>query len=224
MADNGTKEKLIGSDGKLVTVEFGDALSGTDDTIGEDGWYIIDSIGDPSDLPSGANEGELVYLEDGDSLADGDEVRPLNETEQADVTEFNIEIERAEVDVTTLSDDVRRYRAGKVDMNGSLEGITTLGETDREGWIMNNFIKTVDQEGTSVTSTDVADDPIYMKGYIQKDDRSGQKEAFVWARVNLLSTSLGASGEDAQSFSSSFRIAPGDPDPTLYIRTVQESS
>ena len=217
------KERLIGSDGKLVTVQFGDVLSGVED-ITDDGWYLVESVADTSDLPSGVSAGELVYLEEGDTLADGDSVKPLNETEQADVTQFNIEIDRAEVDVTTLSDAVRRYRVGKVDMNGSMEGITTIGETDSEGWVLNNFIKVVRQANDTVTVNEIDDSPVYMKGYIQKDDRPGQKEAFVWARINLQSTSLGAQGEDAQSFSSNFRIAPGDPDPTLYIREIPEAN
>lgn len=218
------KEKLIGSDGKLVTVTFGTPIEGPE-TITDAGWYRVEALAVASDLPAGLSPDELVYLEIGDTLAADDEVSPLVEKEQADVTAFNLEISKAEIDVTTLSDGVRRYRTGKVDMNGSLEGITTLGETDSEGWVLNNFIKIVQQatDGT-VQVFDVDDSPIFLKGYIQKDDAPGEKEAFVWAQVVLLGSSLGASGEDAQSFSSNFRIAPGDPDPTLYIREVADET
>ena len=213
-------ERLIGSDGKLVTITFGTQLEGIGDAIPSDGWYRVDEIGGTTDLPTGAAVGKLVYLEEDDTLASGDKVTPLVENEQADITAFNLEISRAEIDVTTLSDSVRRYRAGKVDMNGSFEGITTLGETESEGWVLNNFIDVVKQNATGVTITDVDEQPIYMKGYIQKDETFGANEAFVWARIIMLSTSLGASGEDAQNFTSNFRIAAGDPDPTLYIREL----
>ena len=219
------KERLIGSDGKLVTVTFGTVLDSTDSPIDTDGWYQVEDIGVASDLPAGLSVGELVYLVDGDTLAAGDEVAPLVEREQADVTSFNLEISKAEIDVTTLADGVRRYRTGKVDMNGSLEGITTLGETDAEGWVLNNFIKIVQQTATGTVSVfEVDDSPIYLKGYIQKDDSPGEKESFVWARVVLLGSSLGASGEDAQNFSSNFRIAPGEPEPTLYVREVADET
>lgn len=214
------KQRLVGSDGKLVTVTFGSSYVGDGDSIPADGWYRVDELGESSDLPDGLSVGELVYLKDGDDLADGDKVTKLEESEQADVTSFNLEISKAEIDVTTLSDNVRRYRTGKTDMNGSMEGITTLGQTDADGWILNNFIKVIEQNGSSVSVKDIDDSPIYLKGHIAKDEGSAQKEAFVWARVNLLGASLGASGDDAQSFSSNFRIAPGDPDPTLYIREL----
>lgn len=212
----GKTERLIGSDGKLVTVLFGTEMSG--EQITESGWYKVKDKDENTGLPTDVPVGELVFLDDTTTLEAGDVVEKLEETEQGDITSFSLEIDRAEVDVTTLSDNVRRYRAGKVDMNGSLEGITTLGETDREGWVLNNFIRVVKQDGSNVDVSEVNDQPIYMKGYINKSVNGNTREAFVWARINLLSTSLGASGEDSQSFSSNFRVAPGDPDPTLYIR------
>lgn len=216
------KERLIGSDGKLVTVTFGAELSGPSDTIEDTGWHqITGKASSSSDLPAGSLVGDLVWLEEDDTLASGDKVKPLNETEKSDVTSFSIEISKAEIDVTTLSDNVKRYRAGKTDMTGQMEGITTLGQTDAPGGVINSFIRIVKQSALgAVTVSEVDGSPLYIKGVIQKDDSPEEKEAFVWAKVILLGTSLGASGEDAQSFSSNFRIAPGDPDPTLYVRTV----
>lgn len=223
MANNNLEqERLVGSDGKLVTVNFSTELVGTTDSITEAGWYRVQSKAESdSELPTNSEVGDLVYLEEG-SLADGDAVTTLDEREQADVTGFNIEISKAEIDVTTLSDSVRRYRTGKTDMNGSMEGITTLGETDQSGWVLNNFLRVIKQTGNEVEIRQIDESPVYLKGYIQKDEGGTQREAFVWARVNLLGASLGASGEDSQNFSSNFRIAPGDPDPTLYIRDLSE--
>jgi hypothetical protein len=236
------KERLVGSDGKLVTVTYDDEVAGVvggDDldelaggTSGDgagSGWYEITAIGATStvfdtDLQVGDlfwDDGSLVL--DYTGASDLDKAKKLIETEQADVTSFNLEVSKAEIDVTTLADGVRRYRTGKIDMTGSMEGITTLGETDSAGWVINNFMKVVSQSSagaTSVTVTEVDDSPIYIKGVLQKDTSGGEKEAFFWAKINLLGSSLGASGEDAQSFSSSFRIAPGDPEPTYYVREV----
>lgn len=232
------KERLVGSDGKLVTVTLGSALTG-DDTSDLDelaggtsgdgtgaGWYEVASISDgTSALDSNLSVGDLFWDDGTMVLASGtssdDEVKPLSETEKADIQSFSIEMSRAEIDVTTLSDGVKRYRAGKTDMTGSMEGLTTLGETTDGGYIVNNFIRVITQSSAgAVTIAEVDDDPIYIKGVIQKDTSAGETESFLWAKVNILSSSLGASGEDAQSFSSNFRIAPGDPEPTLYLREI----
>jgi hypothetical protein len=232
------KEKLVGSDGKLVTVTYETAVEGNvggddldtlqgDGTTGSGaGWYEVVSRSDgTSALAAGLSAGDLFWddgslvLDDGTGTADS--VRFLTEKEQADVASFNLELSRAEIDVTTLSDGVRRYRTGKIDMTGSMEGMTTLGETDAGGWVINNFMRTVNQASAgTVTITEVDDDPIFIKGVLQKDVASGEKEAFFWAKINVLSSSLGARGEDAQSFSANFRIAPGDPEPTYYVREI----
>lgn len=226
-------ERLIGSDGKLVTVDIdaeviGDAAQTLDELAGGaaasgagEGWWSITALAAVSAFPSGLVVGDLFW-DDGTLVpATGDKCSYLDETEKADIQSFSIEINKAEIDVTTLSDGVKRYRAGKTDMTGNMEGITTLGETDAAGYIINNFIKVINQAaaGTVVVAAPNGS-PIYIKGVIQKSTASGEKEAFIWAKVNILSSSLGASGEDAQSFTSNFRIAPGDPEPTLYIREV----
>lgn len=232
------KEELIGSDGELVTVVKATAVNGNIggddlDTLQGDGsagsgagWYEIVAISDDtSALPAGLvvgdlfwNDGSLV-LDDGTSQADS--VSYLTETKRCDVTSFSIDVSRAEIEVTKLCDDTKRYRGGKVDMTGSIEGITTLGETDADGWVMNNFLRIIQQASAGTVSVNAIDDSdIFIKGVLQKDTDSGEKEAFLWAKINILGTSLGASGEDAQSFTGSFRIAPGEPTPTFYVREI----
>jgi len=226
-------ERLIGSDGKLVTVDLGTALDGdgiqdldelaggtSGDGTGE-GWYSVSALAETSALPSGLSVGDLFW-DDGTLVpASGDSVQPLDETEKSDISNFSIEMNKAEIDVTTISDGVKRYRAGKTDMTGSLEGITEIGVTTAAGYVLNNFIRVIEQATDgSVTVNEIDDSPIYLKGVVQKSTASGEKEAFIWAKVSILSTSLGAGGEDAQSFSGNFRIAPGDPEPTFYLREV----
>jgi len=227
------KERLIGSDGKLVTVNLasevtGDGIKSLDELAGGladngkgSGWWSITAKGEESGFSSALDVGELFW-DDGTLIPkSGDKCAFLEESEKADINSFSIEVSRSEIDVTTLSDRVKRYRSGKTDMTGSLEGITNLDITDAAGYIINNFIKVIRQSaGGTIIKNDVDGSPIYIKGVIQKSTDKGEKEAFIWAKVIILSSSLGASGEDAQNFSSSFRIAPGDPDPTLYIREV----
>mgnify|MGYP006275177421 CR=1 FL=1 len=229
------KDRLIGSDGKIVTVTkatsdyTGDGTQTVDELAGGSaasgdgaGWYEIATVAETSAFDSALSAGDLWWTDGSDVLETGDEITPLNETEQSDVTSFNIEMTKAETDVTTLADSVKRYRAsGKVDWSGSLEGITELGVTDNDGWALNNFIRTIEYTSAgAVTVSEIDDSDIYLKGVLQKDTTSGEKESFVWVKITLTSSSLGASGEDAQSFSSNFRVATGDTTPTLYIREV----
>jgi hypothetical protein len=232
------KERLIGSDGKLVTVTYDDAVTGDDtqdldelaggtsgDGSGE-GWYEVVSISDgTSALDDALSAGDLFWDDGTTVLATGtssdDSVKKLIETEKADIQSFNLEFSRAEIDVTTLSDDTKRYRSGKTDMSGSLEGLTTIGVTDGAGYITDSFIRIISQASDgSVTVTEIDDDPLYIKGVVQGDTSAGETEAFVWAKVTILSYTLNAGGEDAQSFSSNFRIAPGNPEPTFYKRAI----
>lgn len=232
------KERLVGSDGKLVTVLLGTALVGDgiqtlDELAGGaaasgagEGWYEIATISDGTSIfPAGLSVGDL-WWDDGTALLDSgstadDSVKPLDETVQADITSFNLDVSRSEIDVTVLEDDVMRYRSGKIDMTGSMEGITILGVTDNDGWIVNNFLRVIEQAAAgTVTVKEIDDAEIYIKGVLQKDMTSGEKDSFFWAKINILSSSLGASGENAQTFSASYRIAPGDPTPTMYIREI----
>ena len=229
------KDRLIGSDGKIVTVtkdqsnHSGDGTQTVDELGGGSngdgtgaGWYEIAAIGDPTAFDTALSVGDLWWTDGSDIPETGDEITPLSETEQSDVTSFSIEMEKAETDVTTLSDTVKRYRAsGKVDWSGSLEGITELGVTENQGWAINNFIRTIQYASDgSPTVSAIDDSDIYLKGVLQKDTDSGEKETFVWVQITLTSSSLGASGEDSQSFSSNFRVATGGVEPTLYIREV----
>jgi hypothetical protein len=225
------KDRLVGSDGKLVTVKLdsevtGDGTKSLDELVGGEaasgegaGWWSITAVGQTSAFASVLENGELFW-DDGSLVPElGDACAFLAESEKADIQSFSIDFNKNEIDVTTLSDKVKRYRSGKTDMTGGLEGLTTLDVTDAAGYVINNFIKVIRQSASgTIIKNDVDGSPIYIKGVIQKSTDKGEKEAFIWAKVIILSSSLGASGEDAQNFSSSFRIAPGDPDPTLYIR------
>lgn len=222
MANNSTSaRRLVGADGKLVKVELGDELDHMD-TIDTDGWYKITAIAESdSDLPPELSVGDLVYLENGDSLSEGDKVRPLEETDLCDVDSFSLEVNQNEIDVTTLCDGTRRYRGGKIDMSGSLEGVFTLGITDVKGGITNKFFRIIKRaENADVTVHEVDGSPIWLKGVVQKESEESGREAFYWMQVQLLGYNAGAQSEDKQSFTSNFRISAESEEPTLYEREL----
>jgi hypothetical protein len=227
------KERLIGTDGKLMKVSLGtevvgDGADDLDDLMtpasGAGWWQITALAAEDSVFASGLAVGDLFW-NNGTLVPEiGDKAKLLTETEMSDVEGFSLSISRSEVDVTTLSDTVKRYRGGKIDMSGTVSGITEIGVTDSAGWVLNNFIRKISQAAAgTVTVSEIDDSPIYLKGVLQKDTSAGENEVFVWARVTLLGTEIKAEGEDKQSWSGNFRIYPGDPDPTLYIRAVAAS-
>lgn len=214
------RSRLSGNYGKLVTVELGDAE--TSDPVPE-GWHKITSLAaSQSSFYESLSVNDLIYSDGELSNGDGNEYAPLNETDKADVTNFSFDMSKEEIDVTTLTDDTRKYVAGKNDITGSIEGNFILGETDQAGWVINNFLKVIEQQdgGTSVTVSEIDDSDIYIKGVLQKDTSAEETETFVWAKITLTGSGLGATMDDAQSFSGSFRVAGGEEEPTLYLRTI----
>jgi len=214
------RERLSGNYGKLVTVELSDAV--TDDPVPE-GWHKITSlVTSQSSFHESLEINDLIWSDGTLSNGDGNEYKSLTETDQADITSFSFEMSKAEVDVTTLTDDVKKYVAGKNDITGSINGNFILGKTDNAGWVVNNFLRVIEQTDgiTSVTVKPIDDADLYLKGVLQKDTSSGEKETFVWSKITLTSSELGASMDEAQTFSGGFRVAGGDEEPALYVRTI----
>jgi hypothetical protein len=214
------RERLSGNYGKLVTVELSDAA--TTDPVPE-GWHKISSLAvSQSSFHESLQVGDLIWSDGTLANGDGNEYQTFTETDQTDVTNFSFEMSKEEIDVTTLTDDVKKYVAGKNDITGSIEGNFTLGTSDNAGWIINNFLRVVEQQDgiTSVVVKAIDDSDLYLKGVLQKDTSSGEKETFVWAKITLTGSSLGAQMDEAQTFSGSFRVAGGDEEPALYVRTI----
>lgn len=218
------RTKLSGNYGKFVTVALGNAV--TTDPVPE-GWHKITSlVASQSSFAASLSVGDLIYSDGSLDNGDNNEYKPLNETDQTDIGTFSFEMSKEEIDVTTLTDDVTKYVAGKTDITGSFEGVFTVGVSDQQGWVINNFMRTIEQQDgvTSVTVTEIDDSDLYIKGVLQKDTSAGETEEFVWAKVTLTGSNAGASMNEAQTVSGSFRVAPGDgEEPTLYIRTIPSS-
>jgi hypothetical protein len=215
------RTKLSGNYGKFVTVALGDAV--TTDPVPE-GWHKVTSlVASQSSFAASLSINDLIYSDGTLTNGDGNEYKPLTETDQTDIGNFSFEMSKEEIDVTTLTDDVTKYVAGKTDITGSFEGVFTLGTSDQAGWVINNFMRVIEQQDgvTSVTVNEIDDSDLYIKGVLQKDTSAGKSEAFVWAKVTLTGSSAGASMNEAQSISGSFRVAPGDgEEPTMYVRSI----
>lgn len=205
------KDRLIGFDGKLSTAIFGAEVS--TGTLSANTFYLVVTVGSSSTLPTGVEE-KYVFLADGteDITSSGDVVKEITFNDKCDITSWGLEFNASEVPVTTLCDDQNKYRAGRTDVTGSMEGNYTIGLTDADGGIANAFVDILRQAGAggNVTIDKVDNDTIFAVLYKQKDTDSGETEQFYIAPITVTSFSDTVAGEDAQTFSSSFRIAPSD--------------
>ena len=230
------EKRLIGSDAKIEKITFattvtGDGLQSLDQLAGGTsgdgtgaGYYTVEVIAATSAFDTDLAVGDVFY-DDGTLVLDtGDQAKQHIGTEQTDVQSFSLEVSRPEINVTTLADDFMVYRQGKVDISGSFEGITTTDVTDSDGGFINNFFNIFTQSSAGLITKATTDDgDVFVKAYLDEDTGAGGTESFVYMRINILSTSLNGGGEDAQSYTANFRVAPGTPAPFIYRRQIAEA-
>jgi hypothetical protein len=204
------RETLVGYYGKLAIAVDTPIITGT---LIADTKYIATTIGGSSTLPTGVEAG-YAFVADGteDITSSGDEVLQLIETDKCDIQSWGIEFSDAEIDVTTLCNDQNVYLGGRTDASGTMEGVYKIGQTDADGGFGNTFFDIVRQAdaGGTVTIDKIDKNQIVLMLYKQKDTTSGETEQLYITPATILTFSDGVAGSDAQSFSSSFRIAPND--------------
>lgn len=168
-------------------------------------------------FPIGYSAGDL-WLGEGSTFTATDSAKLTTFTEIADITSFTLEYSADEIEVTVLADEVKKYRRGKTDMSGTVEGINIISEMNKAGSFINRFMKIVSATaGNVATLNEIDGSALYCQFYIQKDSLTvGETHAFLFAQVDLYGTSLGASVADAQSWSSNVRIIGNDP--ILYFK------
>lgn len=228
------EKRLIGSDAKIEKVTFaatvtGDGIDDLDDLNGGGvgsgaGYYTIVTIAGTTAFDTDLAVGDVFYDDGTLVLETGDEAKQHISTEQTDIQSFSLEVSRPEINVTTLADDFMVYRQGKVDISGSFEGITTIDVTDQAGGFINNFFDIFTQSSAgAITKASTDDSDIFVKAYLDESTDAGATESFVYMRINILSTSLSGGGEDAQTYTANFRVAPGQPAPFIYRRQIAEA-
>lgn len=201
-------KRLIGSDGKLVIGQFGPEVT-TGDLI-EGSWYLVIALGATTGLPAGATEGYMLKGS-GETLGTGDIVKLWTGTDMCDLQSWSIEFQKDSVDVTTFCDNVRTKRAGKTDVTGSCEGVFTSEVTSIDGGFLNQFMDIVRQTEAAYKVTLAEGVTMLCQLYADKTANDpGEVEAFYLAPIELTGFSASAGGEDAQSFSAPFVIAPSD--------------
>lgn len=221
------EKPLVGDDGKFMTGKKGQTytgdgtstlnvlVAGTDATSGGDGMYIITAMGADTFFPEGMKIGELYPASGKEVLAEGDKIQKIDFTEVADCTGWQLQITQAEIDVTRLKDDFKKYRLGKKDATGTVNSIMTLGVSDEpDGMVGRNmklFRREVKDGSETVTVSVPSGESLYFLGYLNMTDVPGETQAFVFAEIYLYNMNLGGSTGNAQSYDASMRLTGQDP-------------
>lgn len=221
------EKPLVGDDGKFMTGKKGQTytgdgtstlnvlVAGPDATYGGDGMYIITAMGADTFFPEGMKIGELYPATGKEVLAEGDKIQKIDFTEVADCTGWQLQITQAEIDVTRLKDEFKKYRLGKKDATGTVNSIMTLGVSDEpDGMVGRNmklFRREVKDGAETVTVSVPSGESLYFLGYLNMTDVPGETQAFVFAEIYLYNMNLGGSTGNAQSYDASMRLTGQDP-------------
>ena len=213
-------KRLIGRDGEVYAATKGALVEGNGSTALTDGYYIVAAIAATSSaLPAGLQAGYVFKGSAEITPAEGDNVILLTLTRKCDVTNFSVEYSADEIDVTTLCDSERSYRAGFTDATGTLEGVTTIGLSE---YLMSKFIPIVEQTGETVEVTEINGDALIMRLVLNKESAGGTVMSY-FAPIALTSYNIGASVDDAQTYTANFRNTPDDDLKPCILKEIAEA-
>lgn len=218
MADQ--TKRLVGKDGEVYAATKGALVEGNGSTALTDGYYIVAAVASASSaLPAGLKPGYVFKGSAEITPAEGDNVIPLTLTKKCDITNFSVEYSADEIDVTTLCDTERSYRAGFTDATGSLEGVTTINVSE---YLMSKFIPIVTQTNDTVTVTEIDGESLIMRLVLNKQSAGGDVVSY-FAPVAITSYNIGATVDDAQTYTANFRNTPDDDLKPCILKEIAEA-
>lgn len=218
MADQ--TKRLVGKDGEVYAATKGALVEGNGSTALTDGYYIVAAVAATSSaLPAGLQAGYVFKGSAEITPAEGDNVIPLTLTRKCDITSFSVEYSADEIDVTTLCDTQRSYRAGFTDATGTLEGVTTIGLSE---YLMEKFIPIIEQTGETVEVTEINGDALIIRLVLNKQTAGGTVMSY-FAPIALTSYNIGASVDDAQTYTANFRNTPDDDLKPCILKEIAEA-
>ena len=218
MADQ--TKRLVGKDGEVYAATKGTLIEGNGSTALTDGYYIVAAVASTSSaLPAGLQAGYVFKGSAEITPAEGDNVIPLTLARKCDITSFTVEYSADEIDVTTLCDTQRSYRAGFTDATGTLEGVTTIGLSE---YLMEKFIPIIEQTGETVEVTEINGDALIVRLVLNKQSAGGTVMSY-FAPIALTSYNIGASVDDAQTYTANFRNTPDDDLKPCILKEIAEA-
>lgn len=213
-------KRLVGKDGEVYAATKGTLVEGNGSTALTDGYYIVAAVAATSSaLPAGLQAGYVFKGSAEITPAEGDNVIPLTLARKCDITSFSVEYSADEIDVTTLCDTQRSYRAGFTDATGTLEGVTTIGLSE---YLMEKFIPIIEQTGETVEVTEINGDALIVRLVLNKQTAGGTVMSY-FAPIALTSYNIGASVDDAQTYTANFRNTPDDDLKPCILKEIAEA-
>lgn len=213
-------KRLVGKDGEVYAATKGALVEGNGSTALTDGYYIVAAVASTSSaLPAGLQAGYVFKGSAEITPAEGDNVIPLTLARKCDITSFSVEYSADEIDVTTLCDTQRSYRAGFTDATGTLEGVTTIGLSE---YLMEKFIPIIEQTGETVEVTEINGDALIVRLVLNKQTAGGTVMSY-FAPIALTSYNIGASVDDAQTYTANFRNTPDDDLKPCILKEIAEA-
>lgn len=200
-------KRLTGKDGKVFLATKSAVVTGDGTTkLTKGNFYVpLNMLSTGSGFPAGATKG-VVLVGDGTSAPKATETYiNLTLAPQCDVTSASVEFTKSEINITTLCDNIMKYAVGMTEANGTLEGITTLGKSEP---FIAKFVNVQSQSSTgAITATAQNDDVVVVVLELNKADNTDADLAYFFAPVVLNSFNLGATINEAQTYTANFRIA-----------------
>jgi len=206
------KDRLIGADSSIESAAFGTPL--VTGSAANGAWYkIVLKTGDTV-FPAGYVVGDLIQGQTSMTFSATNSASLATFTVVADASSWSWDFSKTEVDVTTLVDEVSKYRSGKSDATGNLEGVTFISEARKAGSLANRFLRIVNGDSAgnaAAVLTGVNKSDFYFRGLLQDDTTVGETLTFLFGQIELYGTSFGGAVGDAQSWTSSMRWIGADP-------------
>jgi hypothetical protein len=215
MAYTGDGTRLVGDDGSLTRIAFGAEVVGDAVTPLPVGFYLVCAVAGSSGLPATAlggtaiAAGDTITVQTGITItpAVGDDLVTLTPTAVCDVTSFTFPFSRESIDVTNLCDVIKKYRAGKADMDGSMTGNFVVGTTDSTSGLIRPFIRMGKQDGSTSFDSFAQEDSVYLGFFYLIDDTNVSDIEVVIAPFQLYGHQLGGQMGNAQAFDASLKFA-----------------
>jgi hypothetical protein len=228
MAFFGDGARFVGDDGLLKKGTFGAVINGDAITALPVGLYLVLAKAAVSGFPpatvgTAIAAGDFLDVKAGDGIipAVGDVVVTVTTEDLCDISSFTIPFTKEEIDVTTLCDTIKKYRDGKADMNGSMNGIFTAGISDDVDGFLRQFIKIAKQDGGTSFDSYAQQSSILLGVFvINKNTNIADKMAII-APFTLFGYSVGGEMGAPQSFKSSFRFSTMNYDDGVYEQTIE---
>ena len=200
-------KRLTGKDGKVFLATKSAVVTGDGSTaLTKGSFYVpLNILSSGSGFPTGVTKG-VAFVGDGTSKPKATETYiSLTNAPQCDVTSASVEFSKSDIDITTLCDDIMKYATGMTEATGTLEGITTLGKSEN---FIAKFVNVQVQSSTgAATATAQNDDIVIVALELNKKDSTAADVAYFFAPAVITSFNLGATINEAQTYTADFRIA-----------------